>query len=95
MEERKEIFKEYVEAFKDLHEEEKKSVLINSVKELIGVFDELSKSDNISLEYVQSNEILDLNQESVSNSDFLEALFVYLEVSKDIIGQYIIKKENL
>lgn len=95
MEERNVVFKEYIESFKNLHDDDKKDVLVESVKELIAIFDQFSKNNNISLEYMHSKEILDLNKENVSDSDFLEAIFVYLEVSKDLIGQYLIKQENL
>ena len=95
MEEKNIEFDKYVEAFKNLNYDRKKSELINSVKELIAIFDQISKENNIPIDYIHSDEILDLNKENYSESDFLEAIFVYLEVAKDLIGQYLIIKENL
>ena len=78
-------FNNFIEAYKNLSITEKRLEFIRSLKELIAVFDALAEKDNISLDYVNSSEILDTNEED----DFLEASMVYLEVAKDIIGQYL------
>lgn len=78
-------FNNFIEAYKNLSITEKRLEFIRSLKELIAVFDALAEKDNISLDYVNSSEILDTNGED----DFLEASMVYLEVAKDIIGQYL------
>lgn len=44
---------------------------------------------------MHSNEILDLQKENLSEADFIEASVVYLEIAKDIIGQYWMQKENM
>ena len=64
------------------------------MKELFVIFEGLAEADNVTLDYVKNNEILDLNNNNVSEDDFLEAAMVYLEISKDIIGQYISKISN-
>lgn len=87
--------KNYIDAFKQLDIKEKREEYITSLKELLVIFEGLAEADNITLNYIKNNEILDLNKENVSEDDFLEAAMVYLEVSKDIIGQYISKKDNL
>lgn len=85
--ERKEIFAQYIIDFKKLSIESKKQEIIYSLKELLAVFDALSIDEGIKLEYLKSNEILETNTED----DFLEAILVYLEITKDVIGQYLLK----
>ncbi len=92
MDERKEAFNNYISAFKDLNTKDKKDELINSIKELIVIFDELSKQDGIKLDYLHSKKILDLNSDNVSEDDYLEACITYVEIAKDVIGQYLDKK---
>ena len=95
MEERNIEFQNYINAFKELDYSSKKEELINSFKEFIVMIDSIAGSDKISLEYLHSNEILDFNNNNKSDADFVEAVLVYLEVAKDLIGQYLLKKENL
>ena len=95
MEEKNRIFKEYIETFKELDTDRKREEFIKSLKDFIVIFDSLAQQDNIKIEYMHSNEILDLQKENLSESDFIEASVVYLEIAKDIIGQYLLQKENL
>ena len=90
MEEKKEAFKNYIEAYKKLDIESKREEYLSALKELIVIFDGLAESESIKLDYVQSDEIFDTKSED----DFLEAAMVYVEVAKDIIGQYLAKKIN-
>lgn len=92
MDGRKEAFNNYINAFKELSVNEKRDELVDSIKELIVIFDEISKQDGIKLDYLQSREILDLNSDNVSEDDYLEACIAYVEIAKDVIGQYLDKK---
>ena len=94
MTEKEIAFKNYIEAFKDLEIKSKREEFITSLKEFIVIFDGLAETNDIKLDYVKSNEILDLKGDNVSEDDFLEAAMVYLEISKDIIGQYLSKILN-
>jgi len=95
MEEKNRVFKEYIEAFKELDTDRKREEFIKSLKDFIVIFDSLAQQDNIKIEYMHSNEILDLQKENLSEADFIEASVVYLEIAKDIIGQYLMQKENM
>lgn len=88
MDERQEIFNKYIEEYKKNDIRSKREKYISSLKELIFIFDGLAEADNIKLEYLKNNEIL----ETETEDDFLEASMVYLEIAKDIIGQYISQK---
>jgi len=95
MEEKNRVFKEYIEAFKELDTDRKREEFIKLLKDFIVIFDSLAQQDNIKIEYMHSNEILDLQKENLSEADFIEASVVYLEIAKDIIGQYLMQKENM
>lgn len=85
-------FNDYINEYKKLNLLEKREEYITALKELIVLFEGFASIDNIKLEYLKNNEVLDLNKANVSEDDFLEAAMVYLEVSKDIIGQYLTAK---
>lgn len=85
-------FNEYINELKKLPIEEKREELIASIKELIAGFEYLAEQDNIKLHYLKSKEVLDLNNEFVSEDDFIEAAIVYVEVAKNIIGEYLGKE---
>lgn len=85
-------FNEYINAFKGLDTLQKRKEVINSIKEIIVFFQKLAIKDSIELEYLKNREIYDLKKDNISEDDFLEAEIVYLEVAKNIIGQYLDKK---
>ena len=91
MVDRKDVFTNYINSFKKLNIDLKKKEIIYSLREMIAVFDALSLEEGIILDYVKSKEIIDLGKEDAVDDDFLEAVFVYLEISKDIIGQYVLQ----
>ena len=93
MEETEKLFNNYIEEYKKLDISLKRAELINSLKEMIATIDAKAKMGNIDLYYLKSREILDLNNDNVSEDDFLEAALVYLEAGKHLIGEYIDKKE--
>lgn len=92
MEELNKLFDEYMEEFKKLDTPKKRDEIINSIKQLIVAFEQLAISDHIELHYLKNNEIKDLKRDNVSEDDFLEAELVYLEVAKNLIGEYLEKK---
>lgn len=94
MEELNLAFSNYIDEVKKLDTLGKRKELINSVKQLIAIFESFAKDDNIELHLLKSREILDLNSDSVSEDDFIEAALVYLEVAKNIIGEYLLIKEQ-
>ena len=91
MEEKQEIFNSYMEEFKKLSIQEKRDEIMKAIKELIAIFQSFANMDNINLEFLKSKEILDIDK-SDTEDDFLEAELVYIENAKNIIGQYLDKK---
>ncbi len=94
MEELNLAFNNYIEEVKKLDTAGKRDELIYSIKKLIAIFESFAKEDNIEINFLKSREILDLNNTPVSEDDFIEAALVYLEVVKNIIGEYLLKKEQ-
>lgn len=92
MEELNALFNDYMNEFKKKDTKEKRNEIINNIKEIIVAFEQLALQDNIKLHFLKNNEINDLNKQFVSEDDFLEAELVYLEVAKNIIGQYLDEK---
>lgn len=88
MNELNESFNNYINEYKKLPTNEKRNELIDSIKEIIVTFEYLAKEENIDIHYLKNKEILDLNKDTVSEDDFLEAAIVYVEVAKNIIGEY-------
>lgn len=87
-------FNEYIEEVKKLDTVAKRDELINSIKQLIAVFETLAEDEKIEINFLKNREILDLKSENVSEDDFIEATLVYVEVAKNIIGEYLLKREQ-
>ena len=89
-----EAFTEYIESVKALTLNEKKQEVIDSIKELIASIDQIATNEQIELQYLSSKEILDINETSMPEDDYIEALLVYVEVAKILVGQYLLLKMN-
>lgn len=87
-------FTEYIDTVKLLPLNEKKQEVIDSIKGLIANIDMIAQMDNIELHYLKSKEINDISKEPVSDDDYVEALLVYIEVAKNMLGEYLLYKEN-
>lgn len=87
-------FKEYVDAFKQMDTIDKRKEIIRSVNEVTAMFDMLATESNIQLSYLKSNEITDLKDGYGSEDDYLEALLVYIENAKSVLGQYLVKSDT-
>ena len=89
MKELEQAFYEYIEQIKKLDTKYKRNELILSIKEIIVGFEAMAKNDAITLNKLKSNEIFDLKEGAESEDDFLEAAIVYLEVAKNLMGEYL------
>lgn len=84
-------FKEYLEVFKQLPIPNKRQEIIHSVNEMTAIFEALASEANISLEYLKSDDILKLKNGTETEDEFLNALLVYVENTKSVIGEYLYK----
>ena len=85
-------FKEYVQAFKELDITDKRIELLNSVKEISALIEYLASQEGMQLSFLKSREILDMKSGQEREDDYLEALLLYVENSKNLLGQYLDKK---
>ena len=84
-------FKAYLDAFKQMETSDKRKEIIRNINEITAVFDMLATESNMQLSYLKSNEITELKDGYESEDDYLEALLVYIENAKSVLGQYLIK----
>ena len=84
-------FNEYVEAFKQLDIVGKRKEIINRINEITAMFDMLATDIDVPVSYLKSKEILELKDGNESEDDYLEALLVYIENAKSVLGQYLLK----
>ena len=87
-------FKEYLESFKSLNTSDKRQEIINAINEITAIFDVLAEDEHINIEYIKSKEILELKNGNETEDDYLEALLVYIENAKNVLGQYLLKNNN-
>jgi len=87
-------FKEYASAFKQMEIPDKRKEIIRNINEISAVFDMLATESNIQLSYLRSNDISELKDGYESEDDYLNALLVYVENAKTLIGQYFLKINN-
>ena len=87
-------FKEYVNAFKQMETSDKRKEIIRNINEITAMFDMLAAEANIQLSYLKSSEISELNDGYESEDDYLEALLVYIENAKSVLGQYLVSSER-
>ena len=92
MEDANTLFSEYMYAFKELDISEKRIEIINSIKEVSALMVKLANDDGISLNYLNSKEILNFKNGGEIEEEFLEALLVYIENFKEMLGQYLLNK---
>ena len=81
-------FNQYLETFKRLPIPEKRQDIIYAINEITASFASLAEDANINIEYIKSKEITELNNGYESEDDYLEALLVYIENAKNVLGQY-------
>lgn len=84
-------FKEYIETFKQLKIVDKRKEIINRINEITAMFDMLATDANVPVSYLKSKEVLELRDGNESEDDYLEALLVYIENAKSVLGQYLLK----
>lgn len=82
----KNIFNEYVNAYKLLDIKDKRGEVVKKLKEMIVIFQQICEDSNIKYDLLTSREILDLEKEPVSEDDYLEAVFVYTNVLRELMG---------
>ena len=94
MDEINEQFNQFVEKVKSLDINGKRKELYDSLFHFAKIVEEMAKNDGIELHYLQNREIDDLYNENLSEDDYLEAMLVYFEIVKNMVGEYLLYKNN-
>ena len=87
-------FDDYVEKYKKLPLSEKKEIVNNDIKELLVVLEQLNIKNGGTSKMLFNKEILDLKKENTSEEDFVEAMFVYIFIIKELIANYLESQEK-
>ncbi len=82
-----EEYNHYINEFVNLSVEDKREEIVNKLKELIATLEVIAKELNDPQPALLNREMIDLNQEDVSEEDYLEAVFAYLISLEDLIGR--------
>jgi len=82
----KEIYNNYIEKYKQLTYNEKREEILEKIRDMIEV---LGNFTNINDDLI-NREIIDLKQNIINEDDYLEGLFVYLNILEDLIANSII-----
>lgn len=88
------MFEEYVAQYKNLDLKTKRDKIIEELKLMIVVLEKMCNDNNIPYREIKSQEILVLKENDYSEEDYLEALFVYVEYLKEVLGCFFYKKVN-
>ncbi len=80
-------YNEYISKYTQLNIEQKRSEIIEKLKHIIVLFQQISAIKGLNNDLLVNKELLDLNKENVSEDDFLEGIFVYINMLEDIIGK--------
>jgi len=88
------MFEDYVAEYKSMDLVNKRKKLVKEVKLMIVILEKICVDNDISFRDVKSKEILAINDDNCSESDYLEALFVYVEYLKEILGAYLYNEVN-
>lgn len=86
----KEEFNDFIEKYKYLTLEEKREEILEVIRDMIKV---LGNYSNINDDLI-NREILDLKQDVVNEDDYLEGLFVYLNMLEDLMAKALINLSN-
>ena len=86
-------FTDYIEEFKQQDINTKRKEVVDSLKELISVLDVVCQKSGVSVQYLRSREINDIEKSTATEDDYLEAYLVYIENVKNIISKYLLDKD--
>ena len=84
----------YLEAVKTLDTDGKRKELYDSLFHFASVIKEMAQNDGVELHYLNNREINDLYKKDLSEDDYLEAMLVYFEIVKNMVGEYLLYKQQ-
>lgn len=95
MEVEKEAFGALIEYYKLLPKDTKKIEIIEQVQELINSYSSICTKFGVMPNMILNKEMLNLNKPNLSEDEFLNALYAYLNALQDITAQFINKINDI
>lgn len=92
MDEINQTFDNYMNYVKKLDTTGKRKELYDSLMDLGNSIAILARNDGIELHYLNNREKNDLFKQNLSEDDYLEAMLVYFEMVKNMVGEYLLNK---
>ena len=90
LEERQECFNAFIDEYKENTLINKQKIVISELKELIALFQKICSTHNINHELLVNREIIDVNKDSYTQEDFAEAVYVYIQMYKEIMSDFML-----
>lgn len=87
-------YDELIDAYSKLDVKTKRSKILEEIKFLISILQKICKDRNISYNELKCKEVLSLNDDAIED-EYLESLFSYVELLKELIGSYFYAKESV
>ena len=91
MEVQKEAFNNLVEFYKKLPIDIKRKEILNEIEEMIFNYAKVCTKLDVMPDMILNKEMLNLNKKDMTEDEFLNALFTYLNALQDINAQFIDK----
>ena len=91
-EEKQAYFNAFIEEYKEKTLKEKQAIAIKELKELIAVSEKVCLDKKIKYDLLVNREILDINKQEYTQDDYIEAIYVYIQIFKEIISSYLLKE---
>ena len=89
MEVEKQAFSGLMEYYKKLPIDDKKSEIIDQVEKIISDYSNICTKLGVMPNMMLNKEMLNISRKSLTEDEFLEALFAYLNTLEDISSQFI------
>lgn len=86
IENKQEIFKEFMNEFVKLNVEQKNNEIIEKQKIILAFLSEYAQQHGIKFEFIKSKEIRDIINNEGTNHDYLEAMMVYMQNIEELVG---------
>lgn len=94
LEQKNMAFDSFIEEYKEKSLREKQDILVAELKELIAVAQKVCIDKGVNSDLLINREITDIDKDNYSQDDFVEAIYVYLQMFKELISPYLLSNYN-
>lgn len=89
-EEKLECFNAFIEEYKEKSLLDKQKLVIDDLKELVALIQKLCLDYKIDVNLLINREIADINKEKYTEDDFAEAVYVYIQMFKEVLSSFLV-----